>query len=395
MNQERDGKHNEEASYFESFDEAPHAVVRNNGRRHAHFDCFSGAAGDMILAACIDAGGATLLHHVTTALRRGLPELDGDVFTVHRTRVWRGKGRIAATHVTVTSAYGDTAVPVPDPTRSSEAPRRQRRRDDGEGQHEHSHGHSHPHSHEHHHQHHHDHGHYGPSQDRSSSAATTNTTTTAEPLHHHHSHEHTTGPLRNLAQIRNMLQDAAAVQHLAPWVRRLAVKTFTLLARAEAHVHGVDDVDAVHFHEVGAVDSLVDTVGSLVALHALGVTTVSCTALPLGNGTVRTAHGLLPVPAPATLYLLRHMAVAPGPPGVVTGELVTPTGAALLRALMEECAYNDNNNDDKDVVITSGRPPRFTLREVGVGAGTKDFEQHPNILRLLVGDSIVGDERKS
>jgi pyridinium-3,5-bisthiocarboxylic acid mononucleotide nickel chelatase len=165
-------------------------------------------------------------------------------------------------------------------------------------------------------------------------------------------------------------------------------------------VHGAASLEAVHFHEVGAVDSIVDTVGTLLALHCLGVTSVSCSRLPLGQGTVRTAHGLLPVPAPATLALLVDMAVTPGPPisgsgSYDTGELVTPTAAALLRVLTRR---DDPVSDHADVcnerplqslpraTTFAQRPPRFMLRRVGIGAGTKDFAQHPNIVRLLIGD---------
>jgi hypothetical protein len=101
----------------------------------------------------------------------------------------------------------------------------------------------------------------------------------------------------------------------------------------------------------------------------------------LGEGTVWTDHGLLPVPAPATLLLMVGMPTSPGPPGV-TGELVTPTAAALLRVLTK-----------KDGISSiAGRPPRFVVNCVGIGAGTKDFRKHPNILRLLIGDSVVIDE---
>ena len=117
-----------------------------------------------------------------------------------------------------------------------------------------------------------------------------------------------------------------------------------------------------------------DTVGTLIALHALGVTSVSISKLPLGEGMVWTDHGQLPIPAPATLRLLIGMPTCRGPPGV-TGELVTPTGAALLRALTLEVALK-----------LKGRPPDdFVLKQVGIGAGTKNFDKHPNILRLMLG----------
>jgi len=157
-------------------------------------------------------------------------------------------------------------------------------------------------------------------------------------------------------------------------------------AQAEASVHGAATVDAVHFHEVGAVDSIVDTVGTLLALYYLNVTTVSCSRLPLGEGAVHTDHGLLPVPAPATLHLMKGMPTTLGPPGR-TGELVTPTGAALLRTLTTRSGIR--STESSRGVPLMGRPPRFTLRKTGVGAGTKDFPHHPNILRLMLGDSVV------
>lgn len=355
--------------------------------RHAHLDCFSGVAGDMLLAACIDVGGPSLAAYVVSALKQGLPVL-ADEFTLQHKRVWRSAGCIAATHVTVTSVYGDQAAPVPTAAAAqAQAPLH----DHGHSHsHEHNHGHSHSHGHSHDHeqtqqqqQHSHEHAH-----------ANSHETLQQAPLmgdvrgnlmhSHGHSHDHghdvssPHGPLRNLPEIRQMLQQAP-VSVIPKWVSRVALVAFELLAVAEARVHGANSTDAVHFHEVGAVDSLVDTIGSLLALHALGVTTVSCSALPLGTGTVRAAHGIMPVPAPATLYLMRGLPVTAGPPGV-TGELVTPTGVALVRALLQECG--DNN-------ASAAGPPRMTLRHVGMGAGTKDFHNHANILRLLIGNGMV------
>jgi len=178
--------------------------------------------------------------------------------------------------------------------------------------------------------------------------------------------------------------EVAPSEFLPDWVTSKAIEAFSELAEAESQTHGAGSPDAVHFHEVGAVDSIVDTVGTLLALYCLGVATVSCSRLPLGEGTVWTAHGLLPVPTPATLRLLVGMPTCPGPPGV-TGELVTPTAAALLRVLIRNQGANR----------IPGRPPCFTIRKVGIGAGTKDFVKHPNILRLMIGDSVVLDGRKS
>jgi uncharacterized protein (DUF111 family) len=152
----------------------------------------------------------------------------------------------------------------------------------------------------------------------------------------------------------------------------------------------------VHFHEVGAVDSIVDTVGTLLALYYLGVNlgvddddavAVSCSPLPLGEGTVWTAHGHLPVPAFATGRLMIGMPICPGPKGV-TGELVTPTAAALMRVLSGVISGRDEIDRGTFWQPTGvpGRPPSMIPRAVGIGAGTKDFERHPNVLRLILGD---------
>jgi uncharacterized protein (TIGR00299 family) protein len=143
------------------------------------------------------------------------------------------------------------------------------------------------------------------------------------------------------------------------------------LAAAEAEVHGTT-VAKVHFHEVGAVDALVDVAGACVGLEALGVARVSCSELPLGGGTVLCEHGRIPVPAPATALLLRGARVRMGP---VEAELVTPTGAALLATLAD--GFHE-------------RPGSFRLEAVGMGAGAREFPEHPNVLRVLLGQEASG-----
>jgi hypothetical protein len=174
---------------------------------------------------------------------------------------------------------------------------------------------------------------------------------------------HEPQPARDWAAIRAMLEGAA----LPGRARELALAAFGRLARAEAGIHGAP-VDAVHFHEVGAVDSIVDTVGVCVGLELLGVERVYASALPLGHGWVRTQHGPLPVPAPATLALLAEVGAPtlPGPPDSA-GELVTPTAAALLAALAEF------------------RQPPMRPRAVGYGLGWKEFPRL-NGLRAWLGD---------
>lgn len=177
-------------------------------------------------------------------------------------------------------------------------------------------------------------------------------------VHDHHTHRH-------YASIDAMIASSA----LTDTVKERARAIFRRLAEAEALVHGVP-VEEVHFHEVGAVDSIVDIVAAAICLEYLDVEAIYAAALPLGGGFVESAHGRLPVPAPATAELMRGMAVH-GDCG--EGERVTPTGAAILAAL----------------VTASGTSPAMTLTKVGSGAGAKDFSDRPNILRAFLGTSVV------
>jgi len=238
--------------------------------KHAHFDCVSGVAGDMTLAALVSAGWpAAELERMPARLR-----LEGVRIHVRDVR----RGPFAAKHVNV------------------ECPERQ--------------------------------------------------------------------PHRHLHHVEAILDQA----DLPATVRDRAKLVFRRLAEAEAEVHGTS-VQKVHFHEVGAVDAIVDIAGALAGLEALGVGSVSATTLPLGSGSVNSQHGRIPVPAPATALLLRGVPVRGGP---VEGELVTPTGAALLATL----------------VRSWGDAPTFRLTAVGTGAGTREFPDHPNILRVLLGEPL-------
>jgi uncharacterized protein (TIGR00299 family) protein len=169
------------------------------------------------------------------------------------------------------------------------------------------------------------------------------------------------------------LLDAA---DLAPAVRERSQAVFRRLAEAEAAVHGTT-VERVHLHEVGAADALVDVVGTVAGLAFLGVGQVYASRLPLGGGSVASAHGRIPVPAPATALLLRGAPVAVDE---VEAELVTPTGAALLATL----------------VTRWGDPPPFRLERVGAGAGSRDLAGRPNLLRVLVGETedVPGTRRR-
>jgi len=336
-----------------------------------------------MLAACLDAAGSDgerLLNHVSKCLKEGLPQL-AEEFKISCRQVWRGSGSIRAKHVAVESIYHHRPAPVPASSMESSQSR-------ADHHHDHHHCHSHSHSHSHSHENHREKDLDEVEVNAESNNDNANTSNNQQEISSHSHHHHHDGPLRNLPEIRQMLLDAEK-QWIPAAVRETAIQCFTELAIAEATVHGADSSDAVHFHEVGAVDSIVDTIGTLLALHCLGVETVSCSRLPLGEGHVRTAHGILPVPAPATLRLMIGMPTTKGPPGW-TGELVTPTGAALLRVLTN--SYTTTSTTQQHIPdpttpseSTAGKPPPFTLLKVGIGAGTKNFKQHPNIVRLMVG----------
>jgi len=172
-----------------------------------------------------------------------------------------------------------------------------------------------------------------------------------------HSHTH-----RHLNDILAIISDS----QLSDRVKETASQVFTLVAEAEARVHG-EPVEHIHFHEVGALDSIADVTGAAIGLEALGIERLYASPLPYGSGTVQCDHGLIPLPAPATLEVLR-MVKAPLSPSTVDVELVTPTGAAILGAL-----------------ATFDRPA-MTVTGTGIGAGKRDLPW-PNILRLMVGET--------
>jgi pyridinium-3,5-bisthiocarboxylic acid mononucleotide nickel chelatase len=158
---------------------------------------------------------------------------------------------------------------------------------------------------------------------------------------------------------------------LAPRAAERARRIFTRLAEAEAKVHNMP-VEEVHFHEVGAVDSIVDIVGAAIGFELLGIDEFACSALDVGAGQVKTAHGLLPVPAPATAELLRG---APMYTSGISRELVTPTGAAIATTLSTRYA----------------QIPEMTLRAVGYGAGSADLAEKANVLRILIGENATSE----
>ena len=185
---------------------------------------------------------------------------------------------------------------------------------------------------------------------------------------HKHPHDDEASPRyahgRHLSQILTIIA-AAPISHGA---KQTASKIFTALGEAEAKVHSVE-VEKVHFHEVGAADAIVDVVCAAVGTEALQVERLLASPLNVGGGTVKCAHGVMPVPAPATLELLKDIPVYSGE---VRKELVTPTGAAIVRTLASDF----------------GALPAMTTHKIGYGAGARDFQGHSNVLRLVVGEML-------
>ena len=172
---------------------------------------------------------------------------------------------------------------------------------------------------------------------------------------------------RHYSEIRRIVEEA----DLPEVARSRALAAFGRLAEVEARIHGVS-VEDVHFHELGAVDTLVDVCGAFVLLDDLGVDRVACSPLPFARGLTRAAHGVLPLPAPATLALLEGVPLV----GVDTeAELVTPTGAAIASVAVDRW----------------GALPPLLLERVGYGAGTKDFPDRPNVVRVVVGEAMGSD----
>ena len=168
---------------------------------------------------------------------------------------------------------------------------------------------------------------------------------------------------RHLPEIEAILSRG----HLTPTQFALALKIFRRLAAAEAAVHGVT-IDEVHFHEVGALDSIADIAGSAIALDLLGVEKFTSSPVAVGSGTVKCAHGVMPVPTPATAELLKGVPLRPAP---IKAELTTPTGAAILTSIVTE--YLDT--------------PPLAIDQIGHGAGSKDFLEQPNLLRVFLGQA--------
>jgi hypothetical protein len=286
--------------------------------RIAYLDCFAGISGDMFLAALIDAGvDPKVLHEATAALSLNaslkIEKVD--------------RGGISSTKVDVYE--GET---IAEQAHHTTEPRT----------HQHEAGHTHHHEHNHEHEHPHTHDHDAP-------------------------HEHTHG--RSLTVIRNLINAAT----LAPAIKQTAIQTFELLGASEAKIHNVP-IEKIHFHEVGAIDAIVDIVAASAGIHSLAIDKWFSSPLNVGGGMVDCAHGRFPVPGPATADLLRGV---PTYSAHIEKELVTPTGAALIRALAPNF----------------GPQPAMRVQHIGYGAGTRNPKDFPNVLRLSIGHASNEHEK--
>lgn len=311
-----------------------------------YFDCISGASGDMIIGSLLDLGTDPLY------LKEELSKLGIDSeYEISIKKV--NKNGITATKFDVLLK-------------------------------DHAHFHHHHHEHEHTHdesqmEHGHPHDHHEPAGGIGQSVHDHSHTDT----HHHHSHEghghsheqhhepysHTevshshSHSHRTFSSIKRMIESSSLLEE----VKSLSIRIFQKIAEAEGKIHGVP-VEKVHFHEVGAVDSIIDIVGTAILVCSINPDKISASPVPVGSGKIAIDHGLYPVPAPATLEILRGVPIEESD---VRFELTTPTGAAIIAVLAERF----------------GSIPSITVDNVGYGAGNKTFPSHPNVIRSIIGHS--------
>ena len=298
-------------------------TTNDGSMRIAYLDCFSGMSGDMFLGALVDAGVPVKLFEETVAALDIGARLE--ISKVNRSG-------ITATKVDV-FAHGEKDLPREVFWAQKGRPRTS---DLGPQQQSEQHGHEH----HHHHEHHHDHG--------------------AQQEHG-----------RGLTEIKAIIARAP----ISEGAKRTATAIFQALGVAEAKIHNTD-LERVHFHEVGAVDALVDIVCAAAGAEALGVDEIVCSPLNVGGGTVKCAHGEFPVPAPATVELLKG---APVYSSGIQAELVTPTGAAIVKTLAKRFSAF----------------PEMKIEKAGYGAGSRDFPGHPNVVRLTIGETQASLSEKT
>ncbi len=311
-----------------------------------YFDCFSGMSGDMTIGAFIDAG-VDYQYLVNELLKM---DLKGYSLKAEKTV----KNGLAATKFNVMDENGNIFGHAP-----LFAHCHKTHCHGGDHQHDHIHQHESDHLHTHGCEHNYDYEN-GHSHDRGSHEH--------EHDHDHgHEHEHEHGASehhehRGLCEIKEIINSSG----LNPSVKNLAVKIFENIAAAESKMHNIA-VEEIHFHEVGAIDSIIDIVGTAICFDYLKIDKCFVSKIPVSFSFIKTAHGKWPNPAPASLELLKNFTLTKS---AVEKELVTPTGAAIIKTLCDPA---------------DGLPPDFILEKIGYGAGFHDFE-HPNVLRIMTGE---------
>jgi uncharacterized protein (TIGR00299 family) protein len=302
--------------------------------RIAYLECFSGMSGDMFLGALIDAGvPSRVLEDAVAALNLGA--------RLEISRVVRSG--ISATKVDVW-VDGEKDLPREEYWAKQRVPPAL---SPAKTNHEHSH--------HGHHEHEHHHSHEDSTDHELASGA--DVSRAGAPTPHEHSHG------RGLTEIREIIGQST----ISDTAKKTGIAIFEALGAAEAKIHATS-IDKVHFHEVGAVDAMVDIVCAAVGSEALAVDEIICSPLNVGGGMVQCAHGTFPVPAPATVELLKD---APVYSSGVQAELVTPTGAAIMKILATRFAAF----------------PEMKIEKSGYGAGSREFPGHPNVVRLTIGEA--------
>ncbi|MED1203050.1 LarC family nickel insertion protein [Heyndrickxia acidicola] len=300
-----------------------------------YFDCFSGMSGDMVIGALIDAGAdPSYLEEELKKLqieeeyeiewkrviKNGISSTKFDVRLINNSQLHHHE--LDKEHDRNHHHQSHEEVEIAKAENKQSNQNGQARHDD-----------------DHHHDHHHHEQHQGHHHG------------------HHHGHQH-----RAYQDIVNLIHQS----ELSDQVKNTALKIFKVIGESEGRIHGIP-LEKVHFHEVGAVDSIIDIVGASILLHQLEISSIKCSPIPVGTGKIHIDHGIYPVPAPATLDLLKGIPIESSE---IRAELTTPTGAAIAAVLAEEfCSI-----------------PSMRITSIGYGAGTKSFPQHPNVLRVIIGE---------
>lgn len=316
-----------------------------------YFDCGMGAAGDMLMAS---------LYEICPDKEKFLKMMNGMGLTGLSVEAEPSvKCGITGTHMKVT-IHGEEEESVDVDLQGHE--HQHDHDDDHDDDHDHDHEHHHDHDHEHHHHHAHDHADDYSHEDHHHSHEMAESATEQTIHEHTHDHGHTHHHHASMAGISHIIEHL----DLPEEVKTDIVAVYRLIAEAESHVHG-KTVEEIHFHEVGTADAIADIAGVCLLMHMIAPKKVIASPIHVGSGNVHCAHGILPVPAPATAFILQGLPIYSG---VIKGELCTPTGAALLKHFVTEF---------KEM-------PIMRTAAIGYGMGKKDFER-ANCVRVLLGET--------